>query len=576
MAARSRQGKELENKKLTSDSVLMIAIVGISVLLILFVIYPMVMLIGESFEVAEGQSLFQNYINVLNMSTFKKALKNTIIIGLVSSTLSTIIGFLFGYVDAYLNVKSRLYKAMFSVVSTLPVVSPPFVLSLSALMLFGNAGLITRHIFGILDSNIKGYPGIILVQTMTYFPVCYLMIKGLLRNIDPSLEEATRNMGATRWQVFKTVTLPLMLPGLGNAFLVTFLESCSDFANPIMIGGNVDTLATAIYLQYTGGFSTGSAGNAAAMAVFLLSLTLVFFLVQKYVFEARSVATLTGKASRARIKIEDRHIRMPLMTITAFIGAFVIGMYLCVLYGSVETVWGYNYKPTLKWWAFLFKRGGEGLKAFGNSFELALIAAVITSFFSMLIAYLVARRRFPGRHAIEFVSMIAMAFPGTVLGVAYIRGFVTGVFHTGFLQGLYGSAAILVIVFVIRSLPVGVRSGIAALNQIDKSIEESAYDMGADSAKVFTTVTLPLIKDSFFSGLVTAFVRSITSISAVILLVNPRILFITVRINAYADNGNFGVACVYATLLVVLAYLTITIMNLIVNRLSVDVRREYD
>jgi len=576
MAARSRQGKELENKKLTSDSVLMIAIVGISVLLILFVIYPMVMLIGESFEVAEGQSLFQNYINVLNMSTFKKALKNTIIIGLVSSTLSTIIGFLFGYVDAYLNVKSRLYKAMFSVVSTLPVVSPPFVLSLSALMLFGNAGLITRHIFGILDSNIKGYPGIILVQTMTYFPVCYLMIKGLLRNIDPSLEEATRNMGATRWQVFKTVTLPLMLPGLGNAFLVTFLESCSDFANPIMIGGNVDTLATAIYLQYTGGFSTGSAGNAAAMAVFLLSLTLVFFLVQKYVFEARSVATLTGKASRARIKIEDRHIRLPLMTITAFIGTFVISMYLCVLYGSVETVWGYNYKPTLKWWAFLFKRGGEGLKAFGNSFELALIAAVITSFFSMLIAYLVARRRFPGRHAIEFVSMIAMAFPGTVLGVAYIRGFVTGVFHTGFLQGLYGSAAILVIVFVIRSLPVGVRSGIAALNQIDKSIEESAYDMGADSAKVFTTVTLPLIKDSFFSGLVTAFVRSITSISAVILLVNPRILFITVRINAYADNGNFGVACVYATLLVVFAYLTITIMNLIVNRLSVDVRREFD
>ncbi len=554
----------------------MIAIVGISVLLILFVIYPMVMLIGESFEVAEGQSLFQNYINVLNMSTFKKALKNTIIIGLVSSTLSTIIGFLFGYVDAYLNVKSRLYKAMFSVVSTLPVVSPPFVLSLSALMLFGNAGLITRHIFGILDSNIKGYPGIILVQTMTYFPVCYLMIKGLLRNIDPSLEEATRNMGATRWQVFKTVTLPLMLPGLGNAFLVTFLESCSDFANPIMIGGNVDTLATAIYLQYTGGFSTGSAGNAAAMAVFLLSLTLVFFLVQKYVFEARSVATLTGKASRARIKIEDRHIRLPLMTITAFIGTFVISMYLCVLYGSVETVWGYNYKPTLKWWAFLFKRGGEGLKAFGNSFELALIAAVITSFFSMLIAYLVARRRFPGRHAIEFVSMIAMAFPGTVLGVAYIRGFVTGVFHTGFLQGLYGSAAILVIVFVIRSLPVGVRSGIAALNQIDKSIEESAYDMGADSAKVFTTVTLPLIKDSFFSGLVTAFVRSITSISAVILLVNPRILFITVRINAYADNGNFGVACVYATLLVVFAYLTITIMNLIVNRLSVDVRREFD
>lgn len=564
----SSYGKRIERKKLLSDPVLISAIIIIMGILLLFVVYPLVMLIGESFEVPTNSNLFSNYISVFKLSSFKSALKNTLIIGICSSVLATLIGFLFAYVDAYIELKSTFLKGVFRIVATLPIVSPPFVLALSALFLFGNSGLITRKIFGMLSSNIKGYPGILLVQTMTYFPTCYLMLKGLLKNIDPSLEEAVRNMGASRKTEFLTVTFPLLLPGLGNAFLVSFLESCADFANPMLIGGNVDTLATSIYLQYTGGWSTGSAGNAAAMAVYLLIITFVFFLIQKYFFEAKSVSTLSGKASRQRIRIEDKSVVVPLKIIASVIGIFVIIMYLCVLYGSIMTVWGRDYAPTFKWWRFLFVGNGEGMRAFSSSFLLAFIAAIITSILSMLIAYLVAKKKFLGRHVMEFVSMLAMAIPGTVLGVAFIRGFVTGVFHSGFLAGIYGSSLILIIVFVIRSLPVGIRSGISALNQIDKSIEESAYDMGANSTKVFTSVTLPLIKDSFFSGLVTAFVRSITSISAVILLVTPRILFITVRINAYADNGNFGVACVYATSLIILAYIAIGIMNRLTSSIN--------
>ena len=138
-------------------------------------------------------------------------------------------------------------------------------------------------------------------------------------------------------------------------------------------------------------------------------------------------------------------------------------------------------------------------------------------------------------------------------------------FGTGFLAGLYGSAAILIIVFVIRSLPTGTRSGISALRQIDKSIEESAYDMGAGSFKVFMTVTLPLIKDSFLSGLVTAFVRSITAISAIILLVTPEFLLITVQINEFAEKGAYGVACAFATILIVITYGSVLLMNLFIK-----------
>ena len=183
----------------------------------------------------------------------------------------------------------------------------------------------------------------------------------------------------------------------------------------------------------------------------------------------------------------------------------------------------------------------------------------------MIISYLVVKRKFKSKGFIEFVSMLAMAVPGTVLGIGYIRGFVKGVFGTGFLAGLYGSAAILIIVFVIRSLPTGTRSGISALRQIDKSIEESAYDMGANSFRVFMTVTLPLIKDSFLSGLVTAFVRSITAISAIILLVTPEFLLITVQINEFAEKGSYGVACAFATILIAITYGSVLLMNLVIK-----------
>ena len=489
--------------------------------------------------------------------TFTTAFRNTLVLGAITGFGSVIIGLLFAYVDCYVRVRSRVTKKMFDVVSMLPVVSPPFVLSLSMILLFGRGGLITRKLLGIYDSNVSGLGGIAIVQVLTFFPVCYMMLKGLLKNIDPSMEEAARNMGASRMKVFTTVTLPLMLPGLGNAFLVTFIESVADFANPMMIGGSYDTLATTIYLRITGG--SYDTNGAAAMAVVLLCITLFLFLIQKYYLEKKTAATLTGKASRARALIEDRSVRVPLVTLCSVISAFVILMYIAIPFGALFKLWGRDYSLSLKWFEQLFR--DDGFKAFKDSFVLSLIASPITALLSMIISYLVVKKKFRAKGFIEFVSMLAMAVPGTVLGVGFIRGFAGGVFRTGFLQGIYGTGIILVIVFVVRSLPVGTRSGISALRQIDKSIEESAYDLGAGSGRVFMTVTLPLIKDSFFSGLVTTFVRSITAISAVILLVTPRYLLITCRINEFAEKGAYGVACAYATILIAIVYAAIVVMN---------------
>ena len=554
------QGAALDRKKLMGDPIMVTTIVVLIAFLTLFILYPLAILLVDSFITESGPSLAV-FSRVLAMPSFTKAITNTLAVGFLVSIVSALVGLLFAYVEVYVQLKTKFMGGLFQVVSMLPVVSPPFVLSLSIIMLFGKSGLITRYLLGIYDNSVYGFWGIFVVQTLTFFPVCYMMLKGLLKNIDPSLEEAARDMGASRWKVFTSVTLPLIMPGLGNAFLVTFIESIADFANPMIIGGSYDTLATTIYLQITGAYDKQ---GAAAMAVVLLCITLLMFVVQKYVLEAKSTATLSGKASRQRMLITDTSVRLPLATFCSVLAVFVVVMYLCVPFGALFKTWGYDFTLTTKWFEQVFTKY-HGFQAFRDSFLLSLVAAPITAILSMIISYLVVKRDFKSKGFIEAVSMLAMAVPGTVLGVGYIRGFSGGLFHTGILQGIYGSAAVLIIVFIVRSLPTGTRSGISALRQIDKSIEESAYDMGADSFTVFRTVTLPLIKDSFFSGLVTAFVRSITAISAIILLVTPQFLLITVQINEFAEKGNYGIACAFATILIAITYGSVLLMNLAIK-----------
>ena len=552
------QSAALDRKKLMADPIMVTTIAVLIAFLTLFILYPLAILLVDSL-VGDGSFGVGVFRRIFAMSSFTRAITNTLKVGFLVGILSTLVGLLFAYVEVYVKM-DKFAGGLFKVVSMLPVVSPPFVLSLSMIMLFGKAGIITRYVLGIYDNSVYGFWGIAVVQTLTFFPVCYMMLKGLLKNIDPSLEEAARDMGASRWKVFTSVTLPLMLPGLGNAFLVTFIESIADFANPMIIGGSYDTLATTIYLQITGAYDKA---GAAAMAVVLLCITLAMFAVQKYYLERKTAATLTGKASRGRMLISDRSVKIPLTVLCALVALFVIMMYLCVPIGACFPTWGFKFFPlTGKWFKLVFSRY-HGLQAFRDSFILSLIASPITALLSMIISYLVVKRNFRSKGFIEAVSMLAMAVPGTVLGVGYIRGFSGGLFHTGLLQGLYGTAGILIIVFVVRSLPTGTRSGISALRQIDKSMEESAYDMGADSFRVFMTVTLPLIKDSFLSGLVTAFVRSITAISAIILLVTPQFLLITVQINEFAEKGSYSLACAFATILIAITYGSVLLMNLV-------------
>lgn len=541
-------------KKIWRDPMLLVTIIFVILVLLTFIIYPLFSVLKESFIGKTGFTL-SAYASTFKKIEFRNTFKNTIVLGFTVGALSTVIGFVFAYADSY--IKSH-FKKLFNIVSILPIISPPFVLALSAIMLFGQRGIVTHKLLHIEAANIYGFRGLVIVQTMTFFPVAYLLLTGLLKHIDPSLEEAARNMGASRWKTFTTVTLPLMAPGIANAFLLTFIETVADFANPMVIGGDYSTLATQIYLQAIGNYDMQ---GGSTVAVILLCLSILLFVMEKYWVERKSYITVTGKASRERTLIEERSIVLPIDIFCFVITTFVLLFYILIPIGALFKIWGVNYSLTLNNFKYVFSLGTKALK---DTTLLSAAATPITGIFAMIIAFLVVRKKFFGRGFVEFTSLLAMAVPGTVIGIGYILAYNTKPIL------LTGTAAIIVIAFIMRSLPVGVRSGVAALQQIDPSIEEAASDLGADTGKVFTSITLPLIKPAFFSGLVYTFVRSMTAVSAVIFLVSADYRLLTVEIMAEADAGRFSVASAYSTILIVIVYIAVAIMQALLNKMGVS------
>lgn len=541
-------------KKIWRDPMLLVTIIFVILVLLTFIIYPLFSVLKESFIGKTGFTL-SAYVSTFKKIEFRNTFKNTIVLGFTVGALSTVIGFVFAYADSY--IKSH-FKKLFNIVSILPIISPPFVLALSAIMLFGQRGIVTHKLLHIEAANIYGFRGLVIVQTMTFFPVAYLLLTGLLKHIDPSLEEAARNMGASRWKTFTTVTLPLMAPGIANAFLLTFIETVADFANPMVIGGDYSTLATQIYLQAIGNYDMQ---GGSTVAVILLCLSILLFVMEKYWVERKSYITVTGKASRERTLIEERSIVLPIDIFCFVITTFVLLFYILIPIGALFKIWGVNYSLTLNNFKYVFSLGTKALK---DTTLLSAAATPITGIFAMIIAFLVVRKKFFGRGFVEFTSLLAMAVPGTVIGIGYILAYNTKPIL------LTGTAAIIVIAFIMRSLPVGVRSGVAALQQIDPSIEEAASDLGADTGKVFTSITLPLIKPAFFSGLVYTFVRSMTAVSAVIFLVSADYRLLTVEIMAEADAGRFSVASAYSTILIVIVYIAVAIMQALLNKMGVS------
>jgi len=548
-------------KLIWKEPLLLISIIAIFYFLLVFVAFPIFQVFKNSIFINK-QLDFSNYLAIFSKRYYFQPFFNSMILGISTATVGTVVGFIFAYALTRTPIP---FKNFFRVIATFPIISPPFVVALAAILLFGRSGVLAPYLSQIIGKySIYGLGGLIIVETIAYSPTAFLTLFGILQAVDPALEEASMDLGASRAKVFSSITLPLTTPGIASAWLLVFIQSMADFGNPMVISGNYRVLSVQAFLQITGMYDLP---RGSTLAILLLVPTLIAFFIQKYWVSRKSYVTVTGKPTGATIKRLEWYIKAPVYFCCVFFAAMVFLFYGMIIYGSFQTLWGVNSTLTLRNYIQTFQVGKDYLM---DSLTLSTIATPITGVFGMFLAFLIIRKKFIGRGVMEFVSMLTFAVPGTVVGIGYILAF--NVKSNLFPVVLTGTAWIIITLLIFRNMPVGIRSGIAALQQIDPSIEEASTDLGADSATTFRKITLPMIAPAFFSGLAYSFVKAMTAISAVIFVVSGKWNLITIAVLGFVDNARYAQAAAMSMILISIVLIALGIIQLVVNRIGKGTR----
>lgn len=541
------------------------AVVGCGSLLALFIVYPVTKALSGAFFTEDDHFLFGAiFERVFNERNFGLGCVtsgkrcgvawNTLFIGLLTAASTTFLGTLMALM-AERSVK-RGSKAL-NVLALLPIITPPFVVGLGLILLFGRAGVVNEFLeyaFGIEPTRwFYGWFGVWVSQTFAFTPIAFMIMRSVVQGVAPSMEEAAQTLRASPMQTFMTVTLPLLKPGLANAFLVGFIESMADFGNPIVVGGQFSVLSTEIFFSIVG--AQYDQGRAASLAWILMVFALAVFMLQRKVLGSKSYTTVSGKGDAGIPMVLPQGIKRLVYSIAVPWMLFTLVVYLFAFAGGFVQTWGRDYTLTLnhfraafdlEWGQFGLVWAGTAWNSFFTTIKLAAISAPMTATVGLLIAWLLARTEFKGQSLFEFSALLAFAIPGTVLGVSYILAFNVPPFE------LTGTSLIIVLCFMFRNLPVGVRAGTAAFKQLDKSLDEASMMLRAGSVQTLRYVVLPLLKPALVTALVYSFVRSITTVSAVIFLVTAENELATTYIIGRVGNGDYGVALAYCTVLIVL------------------------
>jgi iron(III) transport system permease protein len=531
------------------DPALFTTVLVLWALLALFILFPLVILLAWTF-VDGGRFTLANLQAVFQDPNHRQAFWNSLLLAALVGLCGTALAFLYAFTAVRANL-SRAWIAILDAASLLPLISPPFTIAIATILSFGPRGYITYHILGIKGFTIYGLYSTLLAETLTYFPIAYLTLKPILAAIDPNVEDMAFSLGSSRWRVFRTVTLPLTVPGLANAFLLLFAASLADFATPLILAGNdFPVLPTQAFLQITGLFDLR---GGAVLSFVLLVPALAVYLLQRYWVSRRYYVTVTGKVgAQTTIKSVAPWARVPLLGACLLVGVGVLYFYALLLYTSVVVALGANHAWTWQHYQVVFT---AGLRAIRDTLVIAGAGMPLGGLYAILLGYLVAKKVFPGRQAMEIVSMINYSLPGTIVGIAYLLAFNDPPIV------LTGTALIIVACYVFRYSPTGIRATVALLQQIDPSIEEASEGLGAKSGTTFRRITLPLIVPAFFAGLGVVFIRSMTAISATIFLVSINWTLITVRILEDMTTLDLGSAAAFSVLVVVIVFVVIALIS---------------
>jgi iron(III) transport system permease protein len=562
------------------------SVVGCGVLLLLFIAYPVTKALYGAFLNEEGRwslsAIFDRMGNerIWGLGCLAGGVRcgvawNTLFLGLLTASGTVILGTMLALLAERGSAK---IQGPLKVLAMLPIITPPFVVGLGLILLFGRAGIVNQGLewaFGMEPTRwFYGLFGVWLAQLFAFTPIAFMIMRGVVQGVAPSLEEAAQTLRADRKATFYTITLPLLKPGLANAFLVGFIESMADFGNPIVVGGQFSVLSTEIFFAIVG--AQYDQGRAASLAWILTLFALAVFTIQRKVLGKQNFTTVSGKGdSGIAMPLPDGVLRLIRAVAVPWI-AFTVVVYLFAFAGGFVQTWGRDYTLTLahfktafdlEWGQYGLVWAGTAWNSLFTTLKLAGGSAPVTAALGLLIAYLLARTEFKGQSLFEFGALLAFAIPGTVLGVSYILAFNVPPFE------LTGTGLVIMLCFVFRNLPVGVRAGTAAFKQLDKSLDEASLMLRASTAQTLFRVVLPLLKPALIAALVYSFVRAMTTVSAVIFLVTAENELATTYIIGRVGNGDYGVALAYCTVLMILMSLAIALIQLLVGERKLGRRK---
>ncbi|KAE9539298.1 iron ABC transporter permease [Ursidibacter maritimus] len=545
-------------KIMQGDRFIIAALLSIILLIFFFIVYPTIAIFISMFY--DGDEFIPSQVlTILQQPYVLRVVTNSLSVAATVGILSTLFGLAFALYTTRIAQRTAFIGKIFSI---LPIVTPPFVVGLGVTLMLGRSGYVTEFLvdyLGFSNNWLYGFTGIVIAHTLALTPMSFMILEGALKSIHPSVEEAAYTLRSNRYQAFAHIIFPLLKPALANSFLVVVIQSLADFSTPLVLGGSFDVIATQIYFYIAG--SQLDYASASTLGTILLVFSLAIFVIQYLWIGNRSYVTVSGKSYRGDVQELPSGMKAVIICSLAFWVLFNVVLYGSIFYGSFTVNWGVDYTLTLNNYINLFGQGfSDGAwPSLIQTVIFAASAAPITALFGLLIAYITVRREFKGKKTLEFLTLLCFAVPGTVAGVSYILAFNDAPIY------LTGTGMIIVLSMVMRNMPVGMRAAIAGLGQLDKSLDEASLSLKAGSFKTIFFIVLPLLKPALLSALVTSFVRAMTTVSAIVFLVTADTRVATSYILNRVEDGEYGVAIAYGSILIVVMMAIIFLFDWIVG-----------
>jgi iron(III) transport system permease protein len=542
------------------------AMLGLGVAaLLLFIGYPLCWLVFGALGLP-GQLNPQFLIRALTQAGNLAALRNTAILALGVGLLSVVLGVPVAWATARTDLPMR--KVFHGLVG-LAYILPPYLTSVSYIILLGpNAGYLNRLIASTTGThaspiNIFSAAGVTFVIAMHVYAIPYFLAYGALQSVDPSLEESARMLGARRWTTLRRITLPLVAPAISGGALLAAINSMALFGPQAFLGlpAQIVYLPTRIYGALSG--YPPRFADASALSIVLVLVTVLGLAVQRRYLARRSFVTVSGRAARPA-----RHalgaLRWPLaLVFLVVVGLSSVAPLAVLVAAAFSKVWTdpltMNNLTLANFFAVL---ADNQIAARGvvNSFKLAIAAATLAVLIGLAIAYLDVRTRLRGRRLLDYLAILPLGLPGTVLAVALLQAFIR------FPVSIYGTIWILLIAYIVRSMPIAVRGANSALQQVDASLEEAARVAGASWLTAVRRILLPIMRSNLLLAWLLVFIPALGELSATILLYTNGTETISVAIFRLSDLGQLEVVAALSSVLIAVILLATLLTQWLAGR----------